>query len=49
MEDSMIDYRLETFLTLCRQMNYRRTAEEMNITQPAVTQHIQYLEKKIFL
>jgi len=42
----MIDTRLETFLTLCRVMNYRKTAELMNMTQPAVTQHIHYLEEK---
>lgn len=40
----MIDYRIMTFLTLCREMNYRRTAEILNMTQPAVTQHIKYLE-----
>lgn len=40
----MIDIRIETFLTLCRLMNYRKTAEELNMTQPAVTQHIHYLE-----
>lgn len=40
----MIDTRLETFLTLCKVMNYRRTAELLNMTQPAVTQHIHYLE-----
>lgn len=42
----MIDTRIETFLTLCRLMNYRRTAEVLNMTQPAVTQHIHYLEEK---
>lgn len=41
----MIDYRMETFLTLCKTMNYRKAAELLNITQPAVTQHIQYLEE----
>lgn len=49
----MIDTRLETFLTLCRLMNYRKTAEALNMTQPAVTQHIHYLENlyhcKLFL
>lgn len=49
----MIDTRIETFLTLCRLMNYRKTAEELNMTQPAVTQHIHYLENqygcKLFL
>lgn len=42
----MIDNRILTFLTLCKDMNYRKAAEELNMTQPAVTQHIQYLEKE---
>lgn len=41
----MIDYRIRTFLTLYREMNYRRTAELLNMTQPGVTQHIHFLEK----
>ena len=41
----MVDHRIHTFLTLYREMNYRRTAELLNMTQPGVTQHIQYLEK----
>ncbi len=40
----MLDYRLTTFITLCDVMNYRKTASILNMTQPAVTQHIQYLE-----
>lgn len=40
----MLDYRIDTFLTLYEQMNYRRTAELLNMTQPGVTQHIHYLE-----
>ena len=40
----MLDYRTETFLTLYKEMNYRRTAEALNMTQPGVTQHIQFLE-----
>lgn len=40
----MIDTRITTFLTLCRVMNYRKTAEILNMTQPAVTQHIHCLE-----
>ena len=39
-----MDPRLETFLTLCRTMNYRRAAERLNLTQPAVTKQIQALE-----
>lgn len=44
--DFMIDTRIETFLTLCRVMNYRKTAELLNMTQPAVTQHIHFLEEQ---
>ncbi len=40
----MIDYRLQTFLTLCETGNYTKTAQLLNITQPAVSQHIQFLE-----
>ena len=42
----MLDYRIHTFITLCELMNYRKTAEKLNMTQPAVTQHIQFLEKE---
>ena len=42
----MIDTRIETFLMLCRVMNYRKTAELLNMTQPAVTQHIHFLEEQ---
>lgn len=41
----MQDFRVETFLTVCRTLNYTRAAEELNITQPAVSQHIAYLEQ----
>ncbi|MGI6559617.1 MAG: LysR family transcriptional regulator [Limnochordia bacterium] len=42
----MIDFRHKTFLVLCDIGNYTRTAEHLHLTQPAVTQHIQYLEEK---
>ena len=49
----MLDYRVDTFLTLCELMNYRKTAETLGLTQPAVTQQIHYLEnlygRKLFL
>ncbi|SEH85531.1 DNA-binding transcriptional regulator, LysR family [Ruminococcus flavefaciens] len=49
----MVDFRIKTFLTLCSVMNYRKIAELLNMTQPAVTQHIHYLEEeyhcKLFL
>ena len=40
----MLDYRVETFLCLCELLNYTKTAEKLCITQPAVTQHIHFLE-----
>lgn len=40
----MLDNRLQTFLTLCEQGSFTKTGEILNMTQPAVSQHIQYLE-----
>lgn len=40
----MLDYRLRTFLTVCKYFNYTKAAKELFITQPAVSQHIRYLE-----
>ena len=40
----MLDFRHETFLALCSIKNYTKTAEFLHITQPAVTQHIKFLE-----
>lgn len=42
----MLDFRMESFLAVCRHMNYTRAAEELNITQPAVSQHIRWLEER---
>lgn len=41
----MLNFKLDTFLALCELRNYTKTAEHLHMTQPAVTQHIQYLEK----
>ena len=41
----MLDYRVETFLAVCQTRNYTRAAEQLSITQPAVSQHIKYLEE----
>ena len=41
----MLDFRMETFLTVCQYMNFTRASEKLHITQPAVSQHIQFLEK----
>lgn len=40
----MLDLKIDTFLVLCETRNYTQTASILNITQPAVTQHIQHLE-----
>lgn len=42
----MLDFRMETFLAVCRHMNYTKAAAELNMTQPAVSQHIHFLENK---
>lgn len=42
----MLDYRMNTFLTLCEKMNYTKTAEALHITQPAVTQQMRWLEEQ---
>ncbi len=41
----MLDFRMDTFLTVCEYMNFTHAAEHLNLTQPAVSQHIKYLEK----
>lgn len=57
----MQDFRMDTFLAVCKYMNYTKAANALSLTQPAVSQHIRYLEnaygvplfeqsgKKIFL
>lgn len=42
----MLDSRIHTFLKLCEVGNYRITAEVLSMTQPAVTQHIHFLEQQ---
>lgn len=41
----MIDRRIDTFLTLCRTGSYTKAARLLHMTQPAVTQHIRWLEE----
>lgn len=41
----MLDFRVETFLCVCQTMNFTQAARRLNITQPAVSQHIKYLEQ----
>ena len=40
----MLDIRIQTFLAVCHCMNYTKAAEVLNLTQPAVSKHIRYLE-----
>lgn len=42
----MLDYRMITFLKVCQTMNYTHAAQSLHITQPAVSQHIHYLEEQ---
>ena len=45
-EDIMLDFRLLTFMKLCELKSYTKTAEYLHMTQPTVTQHVQYLERQ---
>ena len=42
----MLDFRIATFLELCETKSYTKTAKILGVTQPSVTQHIKYLQKK---
>lgn len=42
----MLDHRIETLLVLSETLSYTRTAELLHLTQPAVSQHIRYLERQ---
>ena len=41
-----MDQKLETFLTVCQTMHYGRAAEQLHLSQPAVSKHIQALENQ---
>ncbi|PTQ84167.1 DNA-binding transcriptional LysR family regulator [Trichococcus patagoniensis] len=43
----MLDYHYKTFLTLIEEGSYTKAAKKLNITQPAVTQHIQHLQEEL--
>lgn len=40
----MIDFKHQTFLILVKLKSYTKTAEKLHLTQPAISQHIKYLE-----
>lgn len=41
----MLDYRLKVFLTVAQRMSFTNAAEELFISQPAVSKHIKEIEK----
>lgn len=41
----MLDNRIFTFLELCKTRSFTQTAANLHMTQPAVSQHIKYLEQ----
>ena len=41
---ALLDFRIYTFIEVCKYMNFTRAAEQLNITQPTVSQHIRWLE-----
>lgn len=43
----MLDFKIATFLSVCKYMNFTRAAEENHITQPAVSQQIRSLEVEL--
>ena len=43
----MIDSKLYTLLAVVESNSYTRAAEQLSLTQPAVTQHIKQLEKEL--
>lgn len=43
----MIDPRIETLISVCETKNFTKTASLLNLTQPAVSQHIKSLESEL--
>lgn len=41
----MLDFRMDTLIAVCKDMSFMKAAEKLNITQPAVSQHIRHLEE----
>lgn len=44
--EDMLDFRIESFLMVCKTMNMTKAAQALHITQPAVSQHIKALEQE---
>lgn len=45
--ENMLDSKLETLLTVNEKRNFTRAAEELSLTQPAVSHHINLLEREL--
>lgn len=44
---SLLDDKLETFITVCEVKNFTKAGEMLGLTQPAVSQHIKKLEEEL--
>ena len=42
----MLDPKLETLLAVCEKGSFTKAAEELSLTQPAVSHHIRQLEEE---
>lgn len=43
----MFDFRLKVFNTVAKRLNFTKAANELNITQPAVSKHIKEIEQQL--
>jgi len=43
----MLSPKVETLISVCNTLNFTRTAEQLNLTQPAVSHHIKQLEDEL--
>lgn len=41
----MLDYRTHTFLAVCRTGSFTKAAEQLHVSQPAISQHVRQLEQ----
>lgn len=46
MNNSMSDFRLNVFCSVAKTLSYTKAAQELHITQPAITKHVQELENQ---
>lgn len=46
MNNSMSDFRLNVFCSVAKTLSYTKASQELHITQPAITKHVQELENQ---